>query len=125
MIYPFELILGIRKMKSWNVALASLITMVALAACKKAAPTGEVFASASVEIKAGWNSADAAMKTNGYAAAILQLQALRANPALTPQQQQVVDAKSTAISDKMYAEANKDDPAAKQALQDLKTALGR
>lgn len=112
-------------MRTQLVAIGFVVATLGLVACKKAAPTGEVFASASTELKTAWNGADAAMKTNGYAAAILQLQMLRANPTLTPEQQQAVDAKSTAISDQMYAAANKDDPAAKQALLDLKSAMGR
>lgn len=97
-----------------------------LTACKPGAPSAEkAFATASPEVKASWASANAAMTTNGYATAILQLQELRAAPGLTADQQKVIDAKSTAISDQMYAAANKDDPAAKKAIEDLRDSLRR
>lgn len=62
----------------------------------------------------------AAMKTNGYAEAIFQLQELREKSGLSAEQTKVVDQTSTAISDKMYDMANKDDPAAKKALERLR-----
>jgi len=95
-------------------------------ACNKSVSSGSsALQSASPEVKKGWDTAMAAMKTNGYAAAILELQKARALPGVTAEQGKVIDASSTKISDQMYAAANKDDPKAKAAIEDLRNAWKR
>lgn len=106
--------------------LAALVFMAVGCGKKKTVGSGDAaFQSAAPEIKAAWNAAMAAVKTNGYAAAILTLQQMRAVPGLSPAQAKAVDDNSTAISDAMYAAANKDDPAAKKAIDDLRNAMRR
>ena len=95
-------------------------------ACNKSVSSGgSVLESAKPEVKKGWDTAMAAMKTNGYATAIIELQRIRALPEVTAAQGKVIDASSTKISDAMYAAANKDDPNAKAAIEDLRNAWKR
>jgi hypothetical protein len=111
-----------------SLAFCLLVVAVAgLSGCGKTAATdgNKAFQSASPDLKKSWDMAMAAMKTNGYAAAILHLQELRAQPGLSAEQTKAVEETSTAISDKMYDAANDGDPAAKQAIEDLRSASGR
>jgi hypothetical protein len=85
----------------------------------------EAFKSATPEVKAAWETAKAAMKTNGYAAAIMSLQTGRALPGVNPQQAKAFDETVTAVSDQMYDAANRDDPAGKQAIEDLRGVQAR
>ncbi len=104
---------------------ASLGTL-ALTSCKKGASGGaEAFRSAPPEVKKLWDGATAAMTTNGYAKAILQLRQLRALPGLSAEQARVVEETTTRINDQMYDAANREDPAGKQALQELRESMGR
>lgn len=91
-----------------------------------AASRGEkVFHSASPEAKALWTEATLSVKTNGYAPALISLGKLHALPGLTPEQTKAVEETSAAVSAKMYAAANKGDPAATQALEDLRRLQSR
>lgn len=102
------------------------VAAAALGGCGKSTVDGnKVFQSASPVLKKSWDTAMEAEKTNGYAAAILHLQELRAQPGLSAEQTKAVEEASTAISDKMYDAANDGDPAAKQAIEDLRSASGR
>ena len=90
------------------------------------ASSGEAaFKSASPELKAQWDGAMAAMKTNGYAAALTILQQLRSAPGLTAEQGKAVDQTATHINDQMYEKANAGDPDAKKALEDLHNLRNR
>lgn len=85
----------------------------------------KAFQSAEAGLKAAWDTAVAADKTNGYVVAITTLQMLVAQPGLTDKQSEIARNTLTAISDKMYDAANREDPAAKQALDDLRQLRGR
>jgi len=67
----------------------------------------------------------AAMNTNGYAVAIMELQKIRQLPGVSAAHGKAIDDASTKISDQMYAAANKDDPKAKAAIEDLRNAWKR
>ena len=62
----------------------------------------------------------AAMNTNGYAVAIMELQRIKQLPGVSAAQSKAIDEASTKISDQLYAAANKDDPKAKAAIEDLR-----
>lgn len=85
----------------------------------------KAFQSAPPETKAAWNTAMAAIKTNGYAPALKALDDVLAQPGLTPEQGAVVKQTSTALSDQMYEAANKGDANAKAALDELRKLKGR
>lgn len=103
-----------------------LVAAVGLTGCGKRAPdTTKAFQSASPEIQDAWQSANAAMKTNGYTMAILQLRQLRMHPALTSEQLEALDHVSASISEKMYEAADKGDAGAKQAVEELRAAISR
>ena len=109
-------------------ALLAAVGFVAFAgiACNKSvSSSGSALQTASPEIKKGWDVAMAAMKTNGYAVAILELQKTRQLPGVSPTQGKAIDDASTKISEQMYAAANKDDPKAKAAIEDLRNAWKR
>jgi hypothetical protein len=82
----------------------------------------KAFQSADTQIKAGWESAMSALKTNGFAPAVLGLQRLKEQGKLTPEQLQAVEATVTAASDQMYAAANQGDAQARQAIEELRKA---
>jgi len=84
-----------------------------------------LFSSADPETKACWDTAMAAMKTNGYAVTIQSIRKMMESGKLTPEQTQAARQTATATSDKMYDAANTGDPAAKQAIDDLRKATGR
>ena len=81
--------------------------------------------SASPDVKAGWEKAKAAIAVNDYVTATTNLQNLFAAPGLTPEQKQAIQQTATAVSDQLYAAANRGDPAAKQAIQDLRKLSAR
>jgi hypothetical protein len=81
--------------------------------------------SAPAEVKTAWDTAMAAMKTNGYAVAIMELQAAQSHPNITPKQAEALQNAASQINDQMYAAANKDDPAGKAAVEELRKAMRR
>ena len=95
-------------------------------ACNKSVSSiGNALQTASPEVKKGWDAAMAAMNTNGYAVAIMELQRIRQLPGVSATQGKAIDDASTKISDQMYAAANKDDPKAKAAIEELRNAWRR
>ena len=90
-----------------------------------AARGDKAFRTAPPETKAAWNSAVAAIKTNGYAAASLSLQTVLTQPGLTSEQTQVAQQTATSLSDQMYDAANKGDASAKAALDELRKMRSR
>ena len=111
-------------------AVALLVTMgfVALAgiACNKSvSSSGSALQTASPEVKNGWDVAMAAMTTNAYAVAITELQKIRQLPGVSATQGKAIDEASTKISDQMYAAANKDDPKANAAIEELRSSWKR
>jgi hypothetical protein len=95
-------------------------------ACNKSVSSGgSALQTASPDVKKGWDTAMAAMNTNGFAVAIIELQKIRQLPGVSAAQGKAIDDASTKISDQMYAAANKDDPKAKAAIEDLRNAWKR
>lgn len=100
--------------------------LVAGAGCKKAPPLeSKAFDTAAPELKSSWQLAVAAMKTNGYALGLLELQNLRMRSDLTPQQISVIEDASKAFNDRFYAALDKDEPAAQEALKLLRSSARR
>lgn len=89
--------------------------------CSKGVGDGaKVFETASAEIKAAWDKGLAEAKAKDYAAAIGTLQDLHRKPGLTPEQIKALEETTTAISDEMYAAANKGDAKAVEAINQLR-----
>ena len=93
---------------------------------KSAASRGDkAFQSAPAEIKSAWDTAKKAIQANDYAVALSTLQNLTTNQGLSADQTRALQETATAVSDQMYAAANKGDPKAKQAIDDLRKLSGR
>lgn len=116
--------MGIHKLVS-TAALSACIALAALGCSKGPKSNPAAFNTAPPEIKKRWDSAMAARTTNGYAVALIQLRDLSQHPGLTADQKTTVEAVSTEINNEMYDSANKGEPAGKQALEELRSALGR
>ena len=83
------------------------------------ARNSKLFQSADAQTKGNWETAMAALKTNGFLVSIVALQSLQQRGNLTPEQLKAVNETVTAVSDEMYAAANRGDANAKQQIQDL------
>ena len=90
-----------------------------------AARGDSAFRSASPELKAGWEKARTAVSQNDYAGGITNLQKLASAPGLTPEQKRAIQETATAVSDQMYAAANRGEPGAKKALEILRELNAR
>jgi hypothetical protein len=103
---------------------AGLVAVVASGCSKSAATVGSgnarLFASADASVKADWNAAMSAFKTNGYAAAIVALGRLSEHKNLSAEQFAAVKQTAAAISDQMWTAANKGDPDAVRAISELR-----
>lgn len=100
-----------------------------LAGCRKSASTlgsrnASLFKAATPEIKLQWDTATAAMATNGFVPAMVALKKLQ-QAGLTSEQTAAVGATATAVSDEMYAAANKGDARAKEAIVTLRQLNAR
>jgi hypothetical protein len=95
------------------------------AGCKKSGTAGpaaaeiKAFDTAPPEVKQMWQAAVAADHTNDYAAGITLYYSLMREE-LTPEQQAVVAKLSTNLKQRMSDAADKGDPAAQAALQELR-----
>ncbi len=83
------------------------------------------FQSASPELKTMWATAYAAAKTNGYVLAYSTLQNLRNQTNLDAQQIQAVDELIGVVGTRMFDAANKGNPEAVKALQEVQTTTRR
>lgn len=120
---------------SWTVCAGCLcLCAVVLAGCggspdpnKLGNKNDKLFQSADPGIKTSWDVAMAALKTNGYVAAITSLQDITrgTNTAVTPEQVKAAGETVTAISDSMYSAANKGDAKAREAIDELRKVMGR
>ena len=104
------------------------LTCLAVVCCSRSANSlaqcyAKAFASAPPEIKAVWDSATSAAKTNGYATALLTFQALAKQPKLTAAQLEAVQETSGALRAQMYEAAKQDDPQAQAAVEQLRRAF--
>jgi hypothetical protein len=98
-----------------------------LSACSRNDPANTVtaedkraFDSASPEVKQLWTGALESAKTNGYVDCQNQLNLLL-QADITPEQKAAALREGRTMSDKLMAAADKGDPAAKEALQQLQT----
>jgi hypothetical protein len=117
-----------------TIAAAGLITTVLVSGCKGGggqdpnklgAKYTQLFASADAETRGYWDTANLALATNGFAVAIQALQSLLLETNLSPEQTSAAGQTATAVSDKMYAAANKGDANARQAIEELRKARSR
>jgi len=110
-------------------AFGLMATMLSLSGCGKnasglGARHAKHFSSADPAIKSAWDSALAAIATNGYVAASQSFKLVLAGN-LTPDQVKAVTETATALSDQMYFEANKGDANAIAAIKELGKTRGR
>jgi hypothetical protein len=122
---------GARKTSGFTVFLiANCLWLLGLWGCSRSAESigargTKAFASAPAETKALWEKALSAVSSSDYATALISLKKIKEQSGLTPDQTEAVGRTATAINDQMYEAANKGDEKAKQALQDLRKAMGR
>jgi len=111
-------------MKRGIITCLAAIAVLAVDGCKKpnaAAPdaANKAFQSAAPELKDAWASAVAADKTNGYADAYLTLLQMRHQTDLPPDQLAAIDALANSVHTRMSEAAQKGDPAAQKAIQEI------
>lgn len=104
------------------------LTCLAVVCCSRSANSlaqcyAKTFASAPPEIKAAWDDATAAAKTNGYATALLTFQALGKQPNLTSAQSEAVQQTAGVLRTQMYEAAKNNDPQAQAAVEELRRAF--
>lgn len=110
--------------------LAALVVIgLGLSGCSKDAASigssrARLFQSADPQIKQQWDVVNAAIQTNGFVTAMMNLSKLQ-QAALNPEQLKAVQETATAVSDQMYAAANKGDAAAKAAIVTLREMRNR
>jgi hypothetical protein len=112
-------------MKRWLILCLVAVTVLWQGACSKksgATVGGDVFASAAPELKASWDTAAAALATNDYATAFLTLRQLVRQPGLSPAQTEAIQVQSAVVYGRMNQAAQKGDPGARQALDDIRQA---
>ncbi len=92
---------------------------------KLGAQYNKLFQSADPQIKGCWDTAMDAMKTNGYAPAVMALRMLVQETNATPEQVQAARETAIAVSDKMYDAVGKGDANAQAAVEELRKATAR
>ena len=96
------------------------------AGCKKSGQTAaadpKVFDSASSELKEAWSTALSAFQTNDYATAYITLGQMRKQAGLNEAQNLAIAAESTLVHTRMDEAAQKGDPNALKAIQDIRAA---
>jgi Sec-independent protein translocase protein TatA len=107
-----------------------LVVALVLSGCGKSAGSAaaegqKAFQSAPKEVKAEWDRAISAIKANDYATALITFRDLQSQTNLTQEQMDAVGKTATAISDQMYAKANKGDAKANEAIETLRKAMTR
>lgn len=116
-------------MKACLKLVAAAVALLVVVGCSKSASSlgsqnAQLFSSAAPEVKAQWEAATAAMATNGFVSAMVALKKLQ-QASLTSEQTAAVGATATAVSDEMYAAANKGDARAKEAIVTLRQLNAR
>jgi hypothetical protein len=98
----------------------------AVAGCKKssqaAAVDAKAFDSASAELKEAWSTALKAAEANDYATAYITLAQMRTQPGLSGEQGRAIASESTIVHARMDEAAQKGDPNALKAIQDIRAA---
>jgi len=105
------------------------VALVALVASCSKSPTSiggmsTVFDSAPAAVKESWSQAVASARTNDYVGATILLLGLRKQD-LTPEQSAAVEVSLKTVTEAMYEAADRGDPAAKKAIEELKKHLRR
>jgi hypothetical protein len=94
--------------------------------CKKPTQTTavdtHVFDTAASELKEAWSTALSADQTNDYATAYLTLRQMQGQPVLNAAQIRAIAAQSTLVHARMNDAAQKGDPNALRAIQDIRAA---
>jgi hypothetical protein len=116
------------KTHAWILALMMVLTLIVAGCGKKMMSTNaadKAFTSADPALKAEWEKAMSAYKTNDYAQAIITLQMMRIQPNLNPKQYDAVGDMQTIINSKMNEAANNGDTNALKSLEELRQFRGR
>lgn len=116
------------KTHAWILALMMVLTLFVAGCGQKLMSTNaaeKAFTSADPTLKAEWDKAMSAYKTNDYAQAIMTLKMMRTQPNLNPQQFNAVEDMRTIIMSKMTEAANKGDTNALKSLEELQQFRGR
>jgi hypothetical protein len=79
----------------------------------------QAFDSAPPDVKQIWEMAVAAGKTNDYVASLTLFNGLLSR-GLSPEQKDAASKQMTAVNQRLFAAARKDDPAAKKAIEELR-----
>jgi hypothetical protein len=106
----------------------ALCVVLGLAGCNHQSLTvrdSDSFKSATPEIRAVWQTAVAAAKTNGYLSAYTSLQSLQTNSNLTAEQSKAVTDLLGVVGTRMFNAANQGDPEATKALQEVQASAKR
>jgi hypothetical protein len=85
----------------------------------------ESFKSAAPELKATWQTAVVAAKTNGYLSAYTNLHSLQTNSSLNAEQSQAVTDLLGVVGTRMFNAANEGDPEATKALKEVQASAKR
>src|SRR5258708_3650444 len=104
--------------------LGLLLLIAGSAGCGRSASSlgsgySKLFQSADQQTKADWDTAIAAIKTNGYVLGIVSLSRLGQQTNLSAEQGAAIRETVGAVSDQMHAAANKGDPAASNSIVEL------
>lgn len=108
-----------------NLALAALLLLTFASGCGKSARSvaaGNSGLFTSAPLKDEWDTAMAAMQTNGFFVALTTLNKMRLeNPTPDPNQLAAINDTIKSLNNQMLDLANKGDPNARSALEQLKT----
>ena len=116
------------KTYAWILALLTVLTLIVAGCGQKLMSTNaaeKAFASADPALKAEWDKAMSAYKTNDFAQAIMTLKMMRNQPGLNPQQFNAVEDMRTIINTKMTEAANNGDTNALRSVEELQQFRGR
>ena len=113
-------------MKHILVFLVAGLAAVGMAGCgsRSLDQNSKAFASAPAPLKESWTKAVACVRSKDYAGAAPLLFNLRTQ-SLTPDQSAAVEAAVKTVTEELWAAADRGDPAAKQAIEDLKKRARR
>ncbi len=93
---------------------------------ESAASRGDkAFSAAPPSLKTNWDAVKVAIRSSEYAGALTNIQLLSVSPGLTAEQTAALQETGTALSDQMYAAANKGDTRAKAAIEELRKLRSR
>jgi hypothetical protein len=116
------------KTHAWILALMVVLTLIVAGCGQKMMSTNaaeKAFTSADPTLKAEWDKAMSAYKTNDYGQAIITLRMMRSQANLNPQQFNAVEDMRTTINSKMIEAANKGDTNAQRSMEELQQFRGR